>query len=65
LKNEAFKNQAIREARNRRLDALIKNEVADLSQEFDIDLIDMQDYKFIAGEQVEVYNKRLDKLSFA
>jgi hypothetical protein len=41
LKAEASRNQVVREARNKRLDMLIKNEAPDLSQEIDIDLLDL------------------------
>ena len=36
----------------------------DLSQEVDLDIVDMQDHKFIRGEMVDTYNKKLDKSQF-
>ena len=32
--------------------------ITDLSEEIDIELIDLQDYKFVVGEMVELYIKR-------
>jgi hypothetical protein len=64
LKSEAYKNQTVREVRNRRLDLLLKGEVPDLSAEPDMDTIDMQDYKFTVGEQVELYNRKQEKLTY-
>lgn len=45
-----MKNNVVREVRNRRLEQLIKDMQPDLLAEPDIDLIDMQDYKFVVGE---------------
>ena len=33
----------------------------DLSQEIDLDIIDMQDHKFTRGELVDTYIRKLDK----
>lgn len=62
LRNEFYKNIVIREARLKRLEQLVNNSQPDLSGEIDIDLVDMQDYKFVYGEIIEMYSRRADKL---
>jgi len=65
LKSEAIRNQPVRDARLKRLEILLQNKQADLSGEIDIDLVDLQDYKFIPGELFEVYNRKGDKIAVA
>jgi hypothetical protein len=45
------------------MELLLKDSQPDLSEEVDFDLIDLQDYKFIQGEVIEIYSKKMDKLS--
>lgn len=61
IKNEYFKNICIRDARLKRMEQLMKNEQPDLSGEPDIDLVDLQDFKFVAGEVIEIYYKKMEK----
>ncbi|CDW78729.1 UNKNOWN [Stylonychia lemnae] len=61
IKNEYFKNISIREARQKRMEQLMKGESPDLSTEIDIDLVDLQDFKFVAGEVIEFYYKKMEK----
>jgi len=37
--------------------------VPDLAGEVDVDLVDMQDYKFRVGEQVDYYLKKQDRVN--
>lgn len=43
---------------------LLKGNAPDLSVEIDADLIDLQDYKFVPGQQVEMYYKKFDRLTY-
>ena len=65
LKQEAFRNQLIREARNKRLELLALNNQPDLSKEVDMDIVDLQDYKFEKNDLVEVYTRRFDRIQYA
>lgn len=40
----------------------MKGEIPDLSTEIDIDLVDLQDYKFVVGEVVEYYSRKSEKV---
>ena len=55
---------ALFQYRAKRLQQLIDGTTPDLSQEPDVDLIDLQDYKFVVGEQIEIYQKKNDRLGF-
>lgn len=62
LRNEFTKNTIIRESRLKRMDMLVKDALPELLEERDMDLIDLQDYKFVAGEIIEVYTRKQDKV---
>lgn len=40
------------------MDMLVKDALPELLEERDMDLIDLQDYKFVAGEIIEVYTRK-------
>lgn len=65
LKQEAFRNNMVRDARNKRLELLALNSQPDLSQEVDMDIVDYQDYKFTRGEQIEIFYRRHERIQFA
>lgn len=62
LRNEFSKNTIVRESRLKRMELLIKDVLPDLADERDMDLTDLQDYKFVAGEIIEVYTRKQDKV---
>lgn len=61
LKSEFVKNLPVREARLKRLELLNKGEIPDMSNEIDMDLVDLQDYKFVPGEIIELYKRKVDR----
>jgi hypothetical protein len=52
----------IREARNKRLELLALNNQPDLSKEVDMEIVDLQDYKFEKNDLVEVYTRRFERI---
>jgi hypothetical protein len=42
---------------------MLEQMVPDLAGEVDVDLVDMQDYKFRVGEQVDYYLKKQDRVN--
>lgn len=48
--------------RNSRLKQMLDNQVPDLSGEIDIDFIDLQDYKFRYGEQIDVLRRKTESV---
>lgn len=61
LRNEYMRSIVMREVRTKRFEMLLKNE-CDNPNDPDLDLIDLQDYKFIVGEIVEIYHRKNDRV---
>lgn len=62
-KQDQFRSHVMYNYRMKRLQQLLQREVPDLKDEFDVDLADLQDHKFIQGEQFEIYQKKQDRFN--
>jgi hypothetical protein len=65
MRNEAYKNQFLRDARLERFKMILKNppQIPGETSELESWLVDMEDYKFKHGEQFEFYYRKTDTVS--
>jgi len=61
-KQDNFKSKVMHQYRQKRLQMLKEDQVPDLSEEVDLDIVDMQDHKFLMDEKIEIYYKNTEKV---
>ena len=63
MRNEAYKNQFLRDSRVERLKRMLGGSLPAEVNELENWLCDMEDYKFKHGEMFELYNRKTDTVS--